>query len=313
MEPWELRQRQSLPLEAKIVLAQQRIREWYDAWDGNVYISFSGGKDSTVLLHLVRELYPDVVAAFSDTGLEFPEIRKHVKTYDNVVWIKPKETFKQVIEEYGYPVISKDVSHRIRYAQKGSQWAIYALDGLEKDGTRRENAFKRRYMKYKYLLYAPFKISNQCCEVLKERPLRNYERESKLKPYIGLMATESIRRKDAYLQTGCNSFTGKLKSSKPMAFWVEQDVLQYIKQKNIPYASVYGDIVSTSKGLETTGEQRTGCMFCMFGCHLDKDENKFQRMAHTHPKQYDYCINKLGLSEVLDYIGVDYRVNNLFG
>ena len=98
-----------------------------------------------------------------------------------------------------------------------------------------------------------------------------------------------------------------------MAFWTEQDVLQYIKQKDIPYASVYGNIVSTSKGLATTGESRTGCIFCAFGVHLDKGENKFQRMAKTHPKQYDYCINKLGLGEVLDYIGVDYRVNNLFG
>jgi len=276
-------------------------------------ISFSGGKDSTALLHLVRELYPDVPAVFCDTGLEFPEIRRHVKTFDNVVWIKPEETFRKVIENYGYPVISKDVSLRLRYARQGSQWAIYALDGLEKDGTRRENGFKQRYMKYKYLMDAPFKVSDQCCEVLKEKPLRDYGRSSKTKPYIGLMATESKRRKEAYLKTGCNSFEGKLKSSKPMAFWTEQDVLQYIKQKDIPYASVYGDIVSTSKGLATTGESRTGCIFCAFGVHLDKGENKFQRMSRTHPKQYDYCINKLGLGEVLDYIGVDYRVNNLFG
>ena len=312
MEAWELKQRQSLPLEAKIVLSRQRIRQWYEHWDGQVYISFSGGKDSTVLLHLVRELYPDVPAMFVDTGLEFPEIRKHVKTYDNVIITRPRIPFKKVIKECGYPVISKDVSNRIRYAKKGSQWAINAMNGLEADGTRRENAFKKNYMKYKYLLDAPFKVSNQCCEILKETPARKFERKNKLKPFIGLMATESRRRKAAYLQVGCNVFEGKLKSSRPLMVWTEQDVLQYIKEFNIPYASVYGEIIETSKGLVTTGESRTGCMFCMFGIHLDKGENKFQRMAKTHPKQYDYCINKLGLGEVLDYIGVDYRRHNIF-
>ena len=69
MELWELKQKQSLPLEAKIAMTLRRIREWYEYWDGNVYVSFSGGKDSTVLLHLVRQHYPGVPAVFSDTGL----------------------------------------------------------------------------------------------------------------------------------------------------------------------------------------------------------------------------------------------------
>ena len=78
----DLRQYQSLPLSAKIIMTQRRIRAWYDHWDGQVYVSFSGGKDSTVLLHLVRELYPDVEAVFVDTGLEYPEIRQFVKTFE---------------------------------------------------------------------------------------------------------------------------------------------------------------------------------------------------------------------------------------
>ena len=89
MELWELKQKQSLPLEAKIAMILRRIREWYEYWDGNVYVSFSGGKDSTVLLHLVRQYYPDVPAVFSDTGLEFPEIREFVKTVQNVTWLRP--------------------------------------------------------------------------------------------------------------------------------------------------------------------------------------------------------------------------------
>jgi len=57
------------------------------------------------------------------------------------------------------------------------------------------------------------------------------------------------------------------------------------------------------------GYTRTGCMFCMFGVHLEKGDNRFQMMAKTHPKIHDYCINKLGCGEVLDYIGVDYKAN----
>ena len=93
MELYELRQRQSLPLEAKITMSQQRIREWHEHWDGQVYVSFSGGKDSSVLLHLVRSLYPEVPAAFVDTGLEFPAIRSFVRSVENVIWLRPEKRF----------------------------------------------------------------------------------------------------------------------------------------------------------------------------------------------------------------------------
>lgn len=107
----DLHQRQSLPLEAKTKLTKERIREWVDEFgEDGVYVSFSGGKDSTVLLHLARSIYPNLKAVFIDTGLEYPEIREFVKTFDNVDWIKPKMNFKKVIMDYGYPFISKEVS-----------------------------------------------------------------------------------------------------------------------------------------------------------------------------------------------------------
>ena len=142
---------------------------------------------------------------------------------------------------------------------------------------------------------------------MKKRPLHKYSRESGNMPIIGTMACESKRREGAYLQTGCNAFQKKDPSSQPMSFWLEQDVLDSLQLTGIPYASIYGDIVEQGGRLVTTGAQRTGCMFCMFGLHLEKRPNRFQCMALTHPKQYDFCINRLGCGKVLDYINVPYQ------
>ena len=118
----DLWQMQSLPLEAKIRMTKYRIRQWVEYYgEDGVYVSFSGGKDSTVLLDLVRQMYSNVTAVFVDTGLEYPEIREFVKTFSNVVWLKPKKNFKQVITEYGYPFISKEVSDKVDGARKYMQ------------------------------------------------------------------------------------------------------------------------------------------------------------------------------------------------
>ena len=109
---------QALPLERKIQISQARIIEWYKHYDGKVVVSFSGGKDSTVLLHMVRQLYPNVKAVFSNTGLEYASIQRHVKTFDNVDIIVPPMRFDQVISMYGYPLISKEVAEAIYYARR---------------------------------------------------------------------------------------------------------------------------------------------------------------------------------------------------
>lgn len=115
----ELKLLQALPLELKIAKTKARIKEWVDfhGVDG-VYISFSGGKDSTVLLHIARSMYPNIKAVFSDTGLELPSIRSFVKTHENVDWLKPKLTFGEIVKQYGYPLFSKEISQAIWYARK---------------------------------------------------------------------------------------------------------------------------------------------------------------------------------------------------
>lgn len=128
----ELKQFQAMPLQVKIAMTKVRIRDWVNYYGREgVYVSFSGGKDSTVLLHLVREEYPDIPAVFVDTGLEYPEIREFVKTFDNVVIVKPQMNFRKVIETYGYPFISKDVSECIYEAR----YYLNKLTGRQDDRT----------------------------------------------------------------------------------------------------------------------------------------------------------------------------------
>ena len=301
---------QAYPLWMKVERTKRRIAEWVDYYgEDGVYISFSGGKDSTVLLHLVRNLYPDIPAVFCNTGLEYPEIVKFVKDIPNVRILKPELTFKQVIEQKGYPVISKSVANTVRLARKNIEEGKDTLRVRQIKGLEVGSKFNKG--KWEFLLDAPFKISDECCNEMKKKPFKKYEKETGRVPFIGTLAAESQQREAVYLKTGCNSFNSNKPKSTPLGFWTEQDILQYIFENNLTICSVYGDVVEESdmlgnKNYRATGEQRTGCMFCMFGCHLEKEPNRFQRMKYTHPKQYKYCMEKLNLKEVLNYINVKY-------
>ena len=301
---------QAYPLWMKVERTKRRIAEWVDYYgEDGVYISFSGGKDSTVLLHLVRSLYPEIEAVFCNTGLEYPEIIKFVKDIPNVRILKPELTFKQVIEQKGYPVISKSVANTVRLARKNIEEGKDTLRVRQIKGLEVGSKFNKG--KWEFLLDAPFKISDECCNEMKKKPFKKYEKETGKVPFIGTLAAESQQREAVYLKTGCNSFNSNKPKSTPLGFWTEQDILQYIFENNLTICSVYGDIVEESdmlgnKNYRATGEQRTGCMFCMFGCHLEKEPNRFQRMKYTHPNQYKYCMEKLNLKEVLDYINVKY-------
>lgn len=365
---------QSLPLEAKIRMTKARIEAWYQSWwryeiydketgktrfttidnrdqlaeppmketewiksayPGAVYISFSGGKDSTVLKHIVDSMYDDVPALFVNTGLEFPEIQKFAMSQKNVITVRPKMRFDEVLKTYGYPVISKRVagyaysarrnpdSQRAKWL-RGDEWTKFVAGG-----------------KYTYLIDAPFWASARCCDVMKKAPAKKFQKETGRMPMTGSMACESVSRADQWMKNGCNGFDMKSPISNPMSFWTEQDVLHYIKKYDVPYCSVYGDIQAKRTAedvegqmniidylnayepgdeLETTGCSRTGCIFCAFGCQRESEPTRFQRLKETHPRQYNYCINGgemkdgkwqpnkegLGLGFVLDYIGVKY-------
>lgn len=419
----DLYQMQMLPLSAKIRMTEHRIRAWVDEYgiDG-VYVSFSGGKDSTVLLDIARRLYPEIKAVFVDTGLEYPEIRQFVKRFNNVDWLKPRITFMQVIEKYGYPFISKEVSEcvygakkflarggyrlfyrkgcgsgegqkeevSVRVQQTHGTWKVCAdqrvggqttsieslgdwesipvrakiLFGIMTKGNIPSGARSRfSCERYKFFLEdgAP-EISSECCKVMKKAPVHTYTRRTGRKPITAQMASESRLRTQQWLKNGCNGFDMKSPISNPMSFWTEQDVLMYIRNAQDEYdrnlrlcnmkvgsarerrkrkecrkwvrnhqrleiCSVYGRIVSDDEEsgqmtiydmdsgifdlerptLYTTGCERTGCMFCGYGCHLEKSPNRFEKMKVTHPKQYEYIMKPkekggLGYKEVIDWI-----------
>ena len=405
----ELAQMQSLPLEAKIQMSKDRIKVWYGAWtrfeilnlktgktrfetfdmrdryepplkedecverefSGSVYVSFSGGKDSTVLADLCAQVCQQygytLYLLFVNTGLEYPEIQKFVKTYAE--WlrnkygievvldiVRPEMRFDEVIKKYGYPVISKEVSNTINGAKNSIKKCTYShrlcklgvqredYGGLLDDGKHDyEKTLEKslyRQDKWRFLLDADFDSSSYCCDVMKKKPSKQYEKGTGRKAIVGTMAWESQNRRTAWLMFGCNAFESNRQISHPMSFWTNQDVLHYIKQNELPICSVYGDIVIDEQtefegqmnlidylgcyepedALKTTGCDRTGCIFCMFGCHLEKEPNRFQRLKQTHPRQYEYCIKGgemvdgkwqpskkgLGLGHVLDYIGVKY-------
>lgn len=150
------------------------------------------------------------------------------------------------------------------------------------------------YNKEKWLPLAtdlPFKVSHYCCQIMKKSPVHKYYRKNHMVPIIGTMTVESRLRKQAWIRHGCNAFDGDKSTCQPMSFWTEQDVLEYIQMFGLQIASVYGDIERCGDKLHCTGCQRTGCVYCAFGAHLDaKGEERFLRLAETHPRQYEYCI-----------------------
>jgi 3'-phosphoadenosine 5'-phosphosulfate sulfotransferase (PAPS reductase)/FAD synthetase len=134
-----------------------------------------------------------------------------------------------------------------------------------------------------------------------------YEKETGRKQINGTLAADSRLRMNEYLKRGCNGFESKRNISTPMAFWTRQDVLAYLIIFNVRFCSIYGDIIydPASGTLKTTGIDHTGCYGCMFGVHMEKPPNRFERMKISHPKHYAVCMN-IGCGKVMDYIGVSH-------
>lgn len=320
----DLKRFQSESLSDKEQRSVAKISEWFSYWNNEVYVAFSGGKDSTVLADLCGYwcsiIKVPLYLVFANTGLEYPEIQKHVKFFAE--WLRqkykievvleilrPQMRFDEVIKKYGYPMISKEVAKCVSSAKrldsKYGQVCRARLDGTHKQKSGEISLFN--CAKYKPLLDVDFDISHRCCDVMKKNPSHDYSKRTGRKQITAQMASESRLREQQWIKFGCNGFDMAAPTSNPMSFWTEQDVLQYIKKYEIPIASVYGEIVFATdpeqlrfedlyiecvgcEELCTTGAERTGCIFCGFGCHREQSPSRFERLKITHPRQYEYCI-----------------------
>jgi 3'-phosphoadenosine 5'-phosphosulfate sulfotransferase (PAPS reductase)/FAD synthetase len=318
----ELKMAQALPLELKIAKTERRLDEAvYQFTTNGLYTSISGGKDSSVLHHIVKNRYPDIPSVFCNTTLEYREVIDKAKEIADEV-IRPDMNYAQTITHYGYPCISKSQAMAFRKLTTQNLSSAYRNKLLHGDEKGRAGKLSD---KWHYLLNsADFKISEKCCDVMKKRPFKKYNKKTGRIPITGVMADESQNRQIRYLNNGgCNAFNCSEPKSNPLGFWTEQDILQYIYEYKLDIAEVYGEVVydNNEKKFKTTGEKRTGCVGCIFGCHMEKGKNRFQRMKESHPEMYDYCMRGgtyndegiwvpekgLGMAHVLDKLNIEYR------
>ena len=308
---------QSWSLEDKILHAEKRIHEFYKHTKGMVYVAFSGGKDSSVLLHLVRKLYPDTVAVFSNTTNEYLEILNFVKYTENVITINPEMSFNDTVKEYGFPLVSKKVAIAVKRLKENKPTTknvrnLY-LTGITKDG-KKAPRWKLAKKWYPLFQEAKFDITAKCCEILKHNPMDKFKKETGLFPFVGTMASEGGFRKSNWLDFGCNIIGGDESVSKPLSIWNEKDVWDYIKKFNIPYSDIYNDVLDENGDILIRGENRTGCAYCAFGADQEKsnlyEKNRFERLKLRKPKQYEKMMklqnNGVSFSEALSFVGVNH-------
>lgn len=287
----------ALPLDLKVIKSTQLISEALYTYNENIYVSYSGGKDSTVLSHLARKLQPNILHIFSNTTCEYPETLKHIKWEKeengmNVVIVKPYDkynkpwNFNRVVQEHGFPMFSKVVANAIRTYRRA------------KSHRTKQNSIdyiRRRFKRFSD--YKELNISDKCCEKLKTTPLKQAARKHGMQcSIIGILTEESRQRELDWLNYGCNVFDAKKDNQcRPLSFWTEKDIYDYIKLYNLKISELY-----------QMGYERNGCMFCGFGIEHDYNEglNRYERLAKTHPKMYSYLITNF--KEILDQCNIKY-------
>ncbi len=327
---------QNLPYKVKIKRAELRAVEFIEKLDEmgvNAHVSV-GGLDSIVLLIFLRKIGIDVPAV-SVSSLEDKSIQK-IHNELGIISIAPGKSKVEILNEVGFPVISKKIAGRIdtlQHPTERNKTVRHAIITGEcgKQGHFAKNS--RMKMPQKWLeLFAgyenenegvnyqipPFLVSNKCCKYMKEDPCDKWAKEHNSRPFLGLMASEGGQREEALIDLGCNYFGKTVIRSAPFAPFLRQDLLQLALDLSVPVPQIYGSIERKSDGtLYTTGAQRTGCSMCGFGIHMEKRPHRFDRLRKRNPKEWEFwmykcCTDKVtgekfGWGRVLDYIGVAWE------
>ena len=266
-------------LNLKILAAQATIKAGVDKFGvENLYISFSGGKDSTVLLHMTRQMYPEMAAVFSDTTNELTEVLKFVNKQNNIIKIRPKIKFEDVLKEYGFPLVSKETSQKVSELKYtlGDKTRNLRLHGNEKGDSRLA-------IRWRYLADQKFDITQVCCQKLKKDPLSEYQKETGQAPIVGLMRGESR------LRDQLGMFGGNEKKVYPFlnTEWTDEDIWAYAKKYNLRFAECYYD-QEGKNGEVILARTRTGCEFCAFGItDAETYEARLGQSKKNAPKKFE--------------------------
>lgn len=346
----EMEQKQRLPYSIKVRMAENRIRAWLEIAGSEGYgchVSV-GGLDSITLLAFIRSLGHDAdeVPAISASSLEDRSIQA-VHREMGVQVVKPLKSKVQVLNDEGFPILSKKIANKIETLQhptennKTVRHAIitgecgelghHAKDSkmrLAKKWLEIFGGFDEEGRALGYKCPTNFKVSEKCCYYLKEAPCDLWAREHHSVPFLGLMASEGGRRQEALEEYGCNYWSKGTKRSAPFSFFYHSDVIHLAVDLGVHIPEIYGEVKTRENsdlpdGIEyyTTGEQRTGCSMCGFGVQLEKRPHRFDRLYARNEKEWDFWMNKCckdsdgtpyGWGRVLDYVGVGWRNPDIF-
>lgn len=329
----EFRVKQQLPYELKVKHAEIRAKEFYRHPDIEACHVSVGGLDSITLLCFLRSIGIDVPAV-SVSSLEDKSIQRIHKQL-GVIPLKPIKSKIEVLREFGWPVLSKEIAGKISLLQNPSEKNATVRHAIITGETGEYGGFRtgtRMKMSQKWLeLFGgyenenegvnykmpDFKVSDRCCYYLKEKPCDDYAKQNHSSPYLGLMASEGGRRQKALMMHGCNYISAGTKRSAPFAIFDRQDLLQLALDLHVPVPEIYGEIVRDSDGrLQTTKAQRTGCSMCGFGIHMEKRPHRFDFLWKSNPKEWEFWMTRAdkmpdgtpyGWGHILDYIGVGWR------
>lgn len=321
----QFRANQSAPYEDKKSRAANLAWEFFNAMEGKCYVAV-GGLDSITLYLFLRSIGIDVPAV-SVSALEDRSIQA-VHRALGVQPLKPLKTKVEVIREFGWPVISKEVAGKIQHLQNPTpknatiRHAIITGEtgkqGGYRKGTRMQLAKKwlERFGGYEneaegtdYQI-PDFKVSDRCCYYLKEKPCNDYAKRSGRWPYMGLMASEGGRRQKALMIHGCNYISATTKRSAPFATFLRDDILRLAQEMDAWYQEnlalfpgpalpsiipeIYGEIRVDENGQRyTTKAQRTGCSMCGFGVHMEKRPHRFDQLWQRNRKEWTFWMHSV--------------------
>ena len=319
----QFRMNQKAPYEEKVSRAYNLAWEYYRQADSHCYVGV-GGLDSIVLYVFLRSIGIDIPAV-SVSSLEDKSIQK-VHRALGVEVLKPLRSKVEVIREFGWPVLSKEIAGKISLLQNPSEKNATVRHAIITGETGKQGGYRsgsRMKMSQKWLEKfggyenenegvnyekPDFLVSDKCCYYLKEKPCDDYAKKTGRWPYLGLMASEGGRRQKALMLHGCNYVSPGTKRSCPFATFLRDDILRMALEMDKWYREhldlfpgepvdsiipeIYGEIEVGSDGLlRTTKAQRTGCAMCGFGIHLEKRPHRFDLLWQRSPKEWEMWMN----------------------